>query len=67
MEGTTGRQRIPAQIFENIMLPIPPENEKNKIEKSLSNAEALHSATIEKLTTINAAKKSYMQRLFGVI
>ncbi len=67
MEGTTGRQRIPAQVFENIMLPVPPKNEIKNIENSLSSTETLHSVALSKLVTINTAKKSYMQKLFGVM
>ncbi len=67
MEGTTGRQRIPAQVFENIMLPIPPISEIKSIEESLSNAESLHVAVLSKLATIRMAKTSYMQKIFGVM
>ncbi|HCR62339.1 MAG TPA: restriction endonuclease subunit S [Serratia liquefaciens] len=67
MEGTTGRQRIPAQVFENIMLPVPPKSEIKNIEKSLSKAETLHAVVLSKLATINTAKKSYMQKIFGVM
>ncbi|MCX2532690.1 restriction endonuclease subunit S [Plesiomonas shigelloides] len=67
MEGTTGRQRIPAQVFENIMLPVPPKGEIGDLEEMLSNVEALHSVALTKLATINLAKKSYMQKIFGVM
>lgn len=67
MEGTTGRQRIPAQVFENIMLPIPPTSEIKSIEESLSNAESLHLAVLSKLAAIRMAKTSYMQKIFGVM
>lgn len=67
MEGTTGRQRIPAQVFENIMLPVPPESEVKNIQEFLSNAENLHSIALSKLAIISMAKKSYMQKIFGVM
>lgn len=67
MEGTTGRQRIPSQVFENIMIPVPPIDELSAIEKSLLNAEKLHSIVTSKSETINSAKKAYLHRVFGAI
>jgi restriction endonuclease S subunit len=39
MAGTTGRQRIPNEVFDEIMIPLPPESEKMIIEKKIENAE----------------------------
>ena len=67
MEGTTGRQRIPAQIFENIMIPVPPKEEILEIERVLSSVEIEHSVVLSRLKKINLVKQSYMQKIFGGI
>lgn len=39
MEGTSGRQRVPARIFEEIVVPIPPIDEQSKIATVLSSVD----------------------------
>ncbi|WP_210452941.1 restriction endonuclease subunit S [Pantoea ananatis] len=67
MEGSTGRQRIPAQVFESIMLPVPPKSEIKRLESCLSATEKLHFVVLSKLENIIRTKKSYMQKIFEVI
>ncbi len=65
MEGTTGRQRIPAYIFENLMIPIPPENERIEIERCLLHIEEQVESALLKKNAINNLMIRYSDSVFG--
>jgi type I restriction enzyme S subunit len=65
MEGTTGRQRIPAYIFESLMIPIPPESEREEVEKCLLQIELQVESALLKKNKINDLMIRYSDSVFG--
>jgi len=56
MEGTTGRQRLPRHVIENLIIPIPPLLEQHKIASILS--------TIDQKIESEENKKKALDELF---
>lgn len=65
MEGTTGRQRIPSYIFEDIMIPVPPENERIEIENLLLRIEEQVESALLKKHAIYNLITAYADSLLG--
>jgi len=65
MEGTTGRQRIPAKIFrKRIYISIPENlNEQKKISEKIRAVEQMITTKQDKITRLQIMKKSLMQNL----
>lgn len=65
MEGTTGRQRIPAKIFRKRIFISLPENidEQKKISEKIKAVEQMITAKQDKITKLQIMKKSLMQNL----
>jgi type I restriction enzyme S subunit len=65
MEGTTGRQRIPAKIFrKRIYISIPEDlNEQRKISEKIKTIEKMIGVKQDKITKLQVLKKSLMQNL----
>lgn len=64
MAGTTGRQRIPYEVFDEIMIPVPPSDEMNIIEKQLQNAENIVVSIESKISHIKMLKTSFFNEIF---
>jgi type I restriction enzyme, S subunit len=56
MEGSTGRQRLPRHVLENLLIPLPPFSEQQKIALMLS--------TVDKKIKSEGIKKSSIDELF---
>lgn len=65
MEGTTGRQRIPAKIFrKRIFVSLPEDiDEQKKISEIIKGVEQLINTKQDKMTNLQIMKKSLMQNL----
>lgn len=65
MEGTTGRQRIPAKIFRKRIFISLPENidEQKKISEKIKAVEQMITTKQDKITKLQIMKKSLMQNL----
>jgi len=64
MEGTTGRQRIPWNIFRNrIFVPIPSKDEQIAIAQKINNVDLVIQQKHSKISTLERLKKSLMQNL----
>jgi len=64
MEGTTGRQRVPRNALENLLIPLLPLKEQRKIAKvldTIQQAIELQDSIIEQAKSL---KKSLMKKLF---
>lgn len=65
MAGTTGRQRIPNEVFDEIMIPLPPESEKMIIEKKIENAEKTVVSLLKKIEQAKCLKIAVFNALFA--
>ena len=65
MEGTTGRQRIPANIFrKRIFISLPEDiDEQKKISEKIKTVEKIITTKQDKITRLQILKKSLMQNL----
>ena len=64
MEGSTGRQRVPREVFDDaIKIPIPPIEEQNKICSILSSVDAKIKKEKEYKAKLERLKKGLMQKL----
>ena len=63
MEGTTGRQRLPRHVVENLMIPLPPLPTQQKIASILSAVDKKIEAEEAKRKTLNELFKSLLQNL----
>jgi len=64
MEGTTGRQRLPRHVLENLLIPNPPLAEQKKIAAVLSAVQEAKEKTEEVIKAAKELKKSLMKHLF---
>jgi len=63
MTGSTGRQRIPPEAFDDIMFPVPPVAEQQKIASILSTVDNAIQKTDEIIAKTQQLKKGLMQQL----
>ncbi|MGV6853189.1 MAG: restriction endonuclease subunit S [bacterium] len=64
MAGTTGRQRIPKEVFDEIMIPIPPSEEMSIIEEQLQNAENTVISIESKISRMKMLRTSFFNEVF---
>ena len=64
MEGTTGRQRIPKSVIENLEIPLPPLPEQRRIAAVLNTIQVAIAAQEDVIAAAKTFKRSLMQRLF---
>ncbi|MBT5271328.1 MAG: restriction endonuclease subunit S [Candidatus Marinimicrobia bacterium] len=64
MAGTTGRQRIPNEVFDEIMIPIPPSEEMCIIEEQLHNAEKTVTSIESKTSRMKMLRTSFFNEVF---
>ena len=64
MAGTTGRQRIPNEVFDEIMIPIPPSEEMSIIEEQLHNAENTVISIESKISRMKMLRTSFFNEVF---
>lgn len=63
MEGTSGRQRVPARIFSEIFLKIPPIPEQIRIAEILTSVDAAIAATEKVIAQTKRVKQALLQEL----
>jgi type I restriction enzyme S subunit len=63
MKGTAGQQRVPINYLENVLVPVPPLKEQQKIASILSNVDNLIQKTDQVIEQTQRLKKGLMQRL----
>jgi type I restriction enzyme S subunit len=63
MTGSTGRQRIPPEAFDDILCPLPPLAEQQKIASILSTVDEASQQTDKIITKSQQLKKGLMQQL----
>jgi type I restriction enzyme S subunit len=63
MTGSTGRQRIPPEAFNDILCPVPPVSEQQRIASILSTVDDAIQKTDEIIETTQQLKKGLMQQL----
>lgn len=64
MAGTTGRQRIPNEVFDEIMIPLPPSEEMSIIEEQLHNAENTVISIESKISRMKMLRTSFFNEVF---
>lgn len=64
MAGTTGRQRIPNEVFDEIMIPVPPSEEMSVIEEQLQNAEKTVVSIESKISRMKMLRSSFFNEVF---
>ncbi len=64
MAGTTGRQRIPNEVFDEIMITVPPSDEMSVIEKQLQNAENTVISIESKISRMKMLRTSFFNEVF---
>ena len=64
MEGSTGRQRLPRHVLENLLIPLPPLPEQRKIAAILSAIQEAKEKTEAVISATRDLKKSMMNYLF---
>lgn len=64
MEGTTGRQRVPRSILENLKVSFPPLSEQEQIAFVLSTIQQAIEKTDAVINATKELKKSMMKHLF---
>lgn len=64
MEGTTGRQRLPRHVMENLLIPLPPLPEQQRIAYVLSAVQVARDKTQAVIEAAREMKKSLMKHLF---
>lgn len=65
MEGSTGRQRIPNNIFDSIMIPVAPKKFHAAIDKVFEEMELTYTQLKTKQLKIMELKKSVMSQVFN--
>ncbi|RVU40712.1 hypothetical protein EA187_19790 [Lujinxingia sediminis] len=63
MRGTSGRQRIPYSVFDEISIDVPPLPEQNKITAILSSVDEAIEATEAVIEQTRTVKKGLLQEL----
>ncbi len=63
MRGTTGRQRVPKEAVENLLIPCPPLPEQRKIAEILSTVDKAIQKVDEAIAKTERLKKGLMQEL----
>jgi type I restriction enzyme S subunit len=63
MRGTTGRQRVPKDAVEKLKIPLPPDQEQQKIAEILSAVDEAIQKTNEIIAKTERLKKGLMQEL----
>lgn len=63
MEGTSGRQRVPARVFDELILPIPPLPEQKKIAAILGSMDDAIQATQAVIDQTRKVKAGLLQQL----
>ena len=63
MAGTTGRQRIPKDSLFNLMFPVPPISEQQKIAEILTTADDAFQKVNEQIALTGQLKNGLMQQL----
>ena len=64
MEGSTGRQRVPKNVLENLTIPFPTLKEQQKIASVLSNIQQAIEQQEKIIAKTKELKRSLMHRLF---
>ncbi len=63
MRGTTGRQRVPKEAVEKLLIPLPPLPEQRKIAEILSTVDKAIQKVDEAIAKTERLKKGLMQEL----
>lgn len=63
MEGSTGRQRIPKNILEDLLIPLPPIDEQREIANNLSIIQFARQKTEEIIISLKELRKSLLKHL----
>lgn len=64
MEGTTGRQRIPPNVFDEIIVPLAPKDKHAEIDNILDKMEKTHQLIKEKYHQTLTLKQAYLSKVF---
>ena len=64
MEGSTGRQRVPKNVIQNFLIPLPSLPEQKKIARVLSTIQEAKERTEAVIKAAKELKKSLMKYLF---
>ena len=65
MRGTSGRQRVPARVFEYYEVPVPPLTEQQKIVAILSSVDEVIEKTQAVIDQVQVVKRGLMQELLS--
>lgn len=63
MIGTSGRKRVPKEVFDDIKVPLPPKDERENILRVLENVEGQKTNIKQSISQLHSVRSKYMKNI----